>query len=97
MATGAQAQPTQSKETIMFRTFTTALFIAMAASAAQAQSVSDRIQQAAQNACQVERAAGARPAGHYDAIYRQCVWRLSSQAMDRVQEARARARKLAGN
>lgn len=82
----------------MLRNFVTIAFIALTATAAQAQSVSDRIQQAAQNACQVEHASGARPAGHYEAIYQQCVHRLSSQAMDRVQEARAKAaRQLAGN
>ena len=82
----------------MFRNFVTVAFVAMTATAAQADSTADRIQQAAQNACQVERAAGSLPASHYDAIYRQCVWRLSSQAMERVQEARAKAtRKVAGN
>ena len=94
ISAGEQPKP---KETIMFRTFTTVAFIALTATAVQAQSVNDRIQQAAQNACQVERTAGSLPASHYDAIYRQCVHRLSSQAMDRVQEARARARKVAGN
>jgi len=93
------AQPNQpSKETIMFRNFVTIAFLALTATAAQADTTADRIQQAAQNACQVERAAGSLPASHYDAIYRQCVWRLSHQAMDRVQEARAKAaRKVAGN
>ena len=77
-----RTEPNQPKETIMFRT--AIILIALTATAAQAEPVTDRIQHAAQAACAVERATGSQPSVHYGAIYQECVHRLSSQATARL-------------
>ncbi len=80
------------------RIFTIIAVLALTATVGQAQTLTDRIQVAAQKACSAERASGGLPASHYEAIYQHCVRRLSNEAMTRVQEARAKApAKLAGN
>ena len=95
------AQP-QSKETTMFRTFLTAAALILSVAAAQASdSLADRVHAAAEKACAPEAAPGMRPASHYDAIFKHCVYRISNSAMTKYQAA-ARAKavqndRLAGN
>ena len=81
----------------MFRTFATAAILALTVTAAQASdSLADRVHAAAEKACAVEAAPGMHPSAHYDAIFEQCVYRISDSAMIKYQaQATAAQGKLA--
>ena len=99
----APSQSIPSKETTMFRTLTTAAFLALTVVAAQAgtsDQLSARIQKAAELACAPERADSAGPASHYSAIFQTCVRRISDAATERYQaeaQAKAARSRVAGN
>ncbi len=94
---GASTQPNQTKEITMFRTITGIAVLALTVATAQADTLSTRIQHAAEMACAPERASGSLPVSHYGAIYQQCVYRLSASTLTRVQDAQASSHKLASN
>jgi hypothetical protein len=92
---GTPDAPTQLKETIMRRTFTTATLLALTISAAQAgtsDQIAARIHDAAVAACAPEHVAEGFPRSHYGAIDDVCVYRISQAAMHKYQaNARAKA------
>ena len=91
---GTPDAPTQLKETIMRRTFTTATLLALTISAAQAgtsDQIAARIHDAAVAACAPEHVAQGLPRAHYGAIDDHCVYRISQSAMHKY-EASARAK-----
>ncbi len=98
---GASTQPNrtpnQTKEITMFRTISGIAVLALTVATAQADTLSTRIQHAAETACAPERASGSLPVSHYGAIYQQCVYRLSASTLTRVQDAQASSHKLASN
>jgi len=76
--------PTQPKETTMTRMFMTVAVLALAISAAQAETsdqLAARIHDAAVKACAPVRVERATPSGHYGAIDNQCIYRTSQTAM----------------
>jgi hypothetical protein len=75
----------------MFRSFAAIAFVTLTATAAQAQSIEDRVRHAVETACAVERPARALPMSHYEGIYNECVHRLTKQTMVRLQQARAQS------
>lgn len=87
----------------MFRTLTTAAFVGLTITAAQAGNtdpLSTRIHDAAVAACAPESASVPGPIGHYGAITEQCIYRLSNAATAKHKaeaEARAARAKLANN
>jgi hypothetical protein len=68
------------KEAIMFRICTTAALIALTISAAQAETLAQRIHDAAVKACAVETIPNASPTTLYGATNDVCVYRLSRTA-----------------
>jgi hypothetical protein len=68
----------------MLRTLTTAALLALTVSAAQAETLSERIHTAAVQACAVE-SSNALPLSHYSAITATCVQRLSATAEAKYQ------------
>ena len=76
---GRMHQP-NLKEANMFRICTTAALIALTTSAAQADSLAQRIHDAAEQACAVETVPNMNSQSHYRAIKDECVHRLSREA-----------------
>lgn len=77
----------------MLRTLTTAVLLALTVSAAQADSLSERIHTAAVKACATE-SSSALPLSHYGAITAACVQRISATAEAKYQamaEAKTKA------
>jgi hypothetical protein len=68
----------------MLRTLTTAALLALTVSAAQAETLSDRIHTAAVKACAAE-SSSSLPLSHYSAITAACVDRLSASAEAKYQ------------